>query len=442
VEWGTGVTLITHHGTKTVQDFIDLYAARRLNLSPAFQRQSVWSVRDRRLLINSIFDNMPVPSVYLYRQTGKGGTPTHDVIDGKQRLESILLFMRKGPLLRVEDELWVKRSFAEEDPLEWWAWSDLDDEQRNQFLTAKLPTIEVEGELGEVIDLFVRINATGKHLTSQERRHAHYYTNPVLKAGQRLADQHYDFLTRARVISPAQRQRMRQVELITELLLAVRAGMPLNKKQQLDKVIQNDSLSAADLKAATTDLNRAIAALKAILPHLKATRFRQLADLYTLVLLLHRLHDEGLAVNGHSSVRNKLAGALLTDFGRGVDEVSDKVRHGEGATPLEEPFRQYLMTVREGTDSRPQREAREKLLRTVLEGVFETRDSTRTFNTTQRRILWHASDKKICSICRKPIARWEDVSVDHVTAYIKGGKTKLSNAALAHKKCNSGKGAR
>lgn len=127
--------------------------------------------------------------------------------------------------------------------------------------------------------------------------------------------------------------------------------------------------------------------LEAILPQLKATRFSQLADSYTLVLLLHRLRDEGLAVNGHSSTRNKLAGALLTDFGRGVDEVSDKVRRGEGATAAEEPFRQYLMTVRAGTDSRPQREAREKLLRTVLEGVFETRDSTRTFNTTQRRIL-------------------------------------------------------
>jgi 5-methylcytosine-specific restriction endonuclease McrA len=436
------VTLVTHHGTKTIQDFVDLFAAKRLNLSPAFQRQSVWTARDRRLLINSIFDNMPIPSVYLYRQTGKGGTPLHDVIDGKQRLESILLFMRQGPLRRVEEDLWIKRAFDEMASLEWWAWSDLSDDQRNQFLTAKLPTIEVEGELGEVIELFVRINATGKRLTSQERRHAHYYTNPVLRAGQDLADRNRDFLVRAGVISPAQSQRMRHVELMTELLLAVRIGMPLNKKQQLDQVIQNNGVAAAELKSAATDLNRAISSLKVILPHLKSTRFRQIADFYTLVLLLHRMYNEGLAVNGHASARNKLAGSLLTDFGRGVDEVSDMAKQAQGVTALQEPFRQYLMTVREGTDSRPQREAREKLLRAVLDGVFETRDPTRTFNATQRRILWHASDKKLCSICRKPIARWEDVSVDHVMAYIKGGKTKLSNAALAHKKCNSAKGAR
>lgn len=436
------MTLVTHHGTKTIQDFVDLYSAKRLNLSPAFQRQSVWSVRDRRLLINSIFDNMPIPSVYLYRQTGRGGLPLQDVIDGKQRLESILLFMRKGPLRRIEDDLWVKRSFNESDPLEWWAWSGLDDDEKNQFLTTKLPTIEVEGDLGEVIDLFVRINATGKRLTSQERRHAHYYTNPVLKAGQKLADQHLSFLAQAGVLSPAQQQRMRHVELMTELLLAARAGMPLNKKQQLDKIIQNDSVDASELKEAGRSVTRAIATLKAILPNLKSTRFRQVADFYTLVLLLCRLHDEGLAVNAHASSSNALAGALLADFGRGVDEVSEKAKHLQGVSALEEPFRQYMMTVREGTDSKPQREAREKLLRTIIEPIFDARDPHRTFNPTQRRILWHASAKRQCSICNKPIARWEDLSIDHVTSYTKGGKTKLSNAALAHKPCNSRKGAK
>jgi hypothetical protein len=436
------MTLKTHHGTKTIQDFVDMWRGKRLNLSPAFQRQSVWTAGDRRYLINSIFDNMPIPSVYLYLQTGRRGEPLHDVIDGKQRLESILLFMRKGPLHHVDEDLWVRRAFGEDKPPEVWSWADLEKERRNQFLTTKLPTIEVEGELGEVIDLFVRINATGKHLTRQERRHAHYYTNPALRAGQLLADRHADFLSRAGVISAAQRQRMRHVELMTELLLAVRAGMPLNKKQQLDKVIQNDSLDPAELKVPVADLNRAIAVLKAVLPHLKTTRFHRIADFYTLVLLLHRLHDEGLAVNAHASSRNKLAGALLTDFGLGVDEVTNKARHGEGASVVEEPFRLYLMTVRADTDSRSQRDTREKLLRAVLDGVFETRDSTRTFNRTQRRILWHASAKKRCSICRQDIARWEDLSIDHVTAYIRGGKTNLPNAALAHKSCNSAKGAR
>lgn len=45
------MTLSTTHGTTTVQQVLDLYAKKRLNLDPAFQRQSVWGTQARRLLI-------------------------------------------------------------------------------------------------------------------------------------------------------------------------------------------------------------------------------------------------------------------------------------------------------------------------------------------------------------------------------------------------------
>ena len=67
--------LKTDHQTKTVQELVDLYAKKRLNLTPAFQRESVWSLTDRRQLIVSLFEGLPLPSVYLYRRSGTGGTP-------------------------------------------------------------------------------------------------------------------------------------------------------------------------------------------------------------------------------------------------------------------------------------------------------------------------------------------------------------------------------
>jgi hypothetical protein len=435
------MALDTDHHTKSVQEFVDLYRQKRLNLAPAFQRQSVWSTRDRRLLVNSVFDSIPLPSIYLYMQVGKGGQPMFDVIDGKQRLETLLFFIGIGPLAK-QDDLWVRRSFSDNEPLEWWLWKHLDDEQRNSFLTARLPTIEVKGDLGEIIELFVRINATGKRLTAQEQRHARFYTSAVLRAAQRLADEQAGFLVGSGVVSQGQLQRMKHVELLTELLLAVRAGMPLNKKSKIDEVIRGDGLTPGELTDAAAAVRRALKVVGAILPHLKTTRFSQVTDFYSLALLVARYHDEGKAMTSAHSPRNRLAGGLLTDFGRGVDEVNELVSRGAGVKQYQEPFRQYLMTVKEGTDTRKQRELRENLLRTVLHGVFDDKDPSRTFNATQRRILWHASAKKTCSICKRPIDRWEDMSIDHVIAYIKGGKTNLANAALAHKSCNSRKGAR
>ncbi len=436
------MTLDTKHGTKTVQDLVDLFKQGRLNLSPAFQRKSVWTVSDRRLLVSSLFDNIPLPSVYLYRQVGPGGRPVYDVIDGKQRIESMLAYMGLGPVHDRRNPLLVKRAFNEVDEVEWWAWKELDNATKHTYLSTQVPTIEVDGDLAEIIELFVRINATGKKLTPQEKRHAHYFTSPVLRDAQRLADALAPTLLKANVLSRSQIQRMKHVELVTELMLAVHAGMPLNKKRKIDEVIKGDGLSAKEVKDAAAALRSALTLAMAILPDLHTTRFHRLADFYTLVLLLHRLRDEGLGVTAHQSARNKFAGSLLREFGRSVDAANDRISAGKPTSTSEEPYREYLMTVKEGTDSKPQRDKREKALRVVLAGVFEPLDTTRAFNDTQRRILWHASDKKTCNLCKKPIAKWEDLAIDHVQAYIKGGSTKLSNGALAHKKCNSSAGAK
>src|SRR6266566_1876567 len=334
------MALSVNHSTRTIQEFLNLYKNRSLNLAPAFQRQSVWSMSDRRLLIQSILDSIPLPAVYLYKQVGKGGKPVYDVIDGKQRLETMFLFMDRGPLAR-DDELLIRTSFADDERPEVWSWRELPKVAKHQVLATRVPTIEVEGELGEIISVFVRINATGKRLTRQEQRHAYYYTNPVLRTAQLLADRYERCLVIERVVAPTQVVRMKHVEFMTEILLSVNAGQPLNKKKKIDEIISGASLGPADLKQAEAQVRHAMRVVEAVLPDLRATRFHQLADFYTLVLLLARYKDEGRAVSAHDSNRNALAGALLTEFGIAVDAVSQRIRVGSGATALQEPFRQY-----------------------------------------------------------------------------------------------------
>jgi hypothetical protein len=377
----------------------------------------------------------------MYRQIGTGGVPKYDVIDGKQRLETILMFLGKGPLAK-EDELWVRTTFGEDQPIEWWSWREFSKRAKHDLLTTKIATIEVEGDLGEIIDLFVRINATGKRLTGQEKRNARFYASPVLKVAQRLADEHRAFLVRNNVVSASQVQRMKHVELVTELLLSINAGQPLNKKTKIDEIIRGASLETDELREASISLNRAFRLVEAVLPDLKTTRLRNSVDFYTLSLLLHRYKEEGKAISAHNSQRNALAGALLRDFARGVDEVNEQIRHGKGIGVGQEPFREYLLTVRADTDSFKQRITRERILREVLNQTFDELDSVRLFNATQRRIVWHASNSKKCAFCKQQIRRWEDMAVDHVRPYSSGGRTMLSNAAIAHRRCNAAAGSK
>jgi uncharacterized protein with ParB-like and HNH nuclease domain len=84
---------LTHKTTtKSVLDLANLYESDHLNLEPGFQRRSVWKERDRAKLIESILRNYPLPAIFLYRRE-EGGKLVYDVIDGKQRLESIFMFM-------------------------------------------------------------------------------------------------------------------------------------------------------------------------------------------------------------------------------------------------------------------------------------------------------------------------------------------------------------
>src|ERR1039457_7536666 len=54
--------------TRTVTDIQNLFENDLLNLEPGFQRQSVWSERDRAKLIDSILRNYPLPAIFFYRR--------------------------------------------------------------------------------------------------------------------------------------------------------------------------------------------------------------------------------------------------------------------------------------------------------------------------------------------------------------------------------------
>ena len=173
---------ITHKTTtKSILDLKNLYDYGHLNLEPGFQRQSVWTERDRAKLVDSILRNYPLPAIFLYKRE-EDGELVFDVIDGKQRLESILMFTGA-----MRGRFWTRSQLPGADSVEWLDWSLLKRKGRQHLITGyELPVIEVDGEIGDIINVFVRINSTGKALTRQEQRHARYYNSPFLKEAARL----------------------------------------------------------------------------------------------------------------------------------------------------------------------------------------------------------------------------------------------------------------
>jgi uncharacterized protein with ParB-like and HNH nuclease domain len=167
---------------RTVTDIQNLFEDNLLNVVPGFQRQSVWSERDRAKLIDSILRNYPLPAIFFHRRE-EDGQIIYDVIDGKQRIESILMFMGQ-----MRGRFDLKTQLPGSDETEWLNWKRLCKRKIQHLITGyRIPVIEVDCDLGDIIEVFVRINSTGKALTPQERRHAKYFNSPFLKEADRLA---------------------------------------------------------------------------------------------------------------------------------------------------------------------------------------------------------------------------------------------------------------
>lgn len=94
-----------------IASFVGYATEGELNLSPSYQRADVWPTPDAQKLIESIVRGIPLPSVIiLERQRDVGPGTEYEVVDGKQRLTSILRFMGKHPraieVVKEKSKLW------------------------------------------------------------------------------------------------------------------------------------------------------------------------------------------------------------------------------------------------------------------------------------------------------------------------------------------------
>jgi 5-methylcytosine-specific restriction endonuclease McrA len=419
-------------GEKTIDDIILKFKHRQINLEPGFQRKSVWTNTDRTHLIQSIVRNYPLPNVFLYERQ-QDGHLIYDVIDGKQRLETILMFTRIGRFKRD----WFSAKLDIGDDLEWYDWKTLPSDIRARFLSYKIQTVEIKGDLNEIVDVFVRINSTGKRLTSGEKRHAKYYRNAFLKEAERLVTRFRNYLLDQRILSPAQIDRMKGTELFSELLMSLHKGSPINKKTALDRAIGNENINGNTLNRLSREFVATIRQVKKMFPELKQTRFHHTADFYSLFLLVWQMRMEDFILTDRG--KNKLAFVILRKLSTEVDKLRESYRNVKGTKPRA-PYSDYLLTVRADTDSSATRERRAHILESLLRPIFARKDEQRFFSPEQRRIIWDSEQERRCSNCHKRLT-FDDFTIDHIIAYAKGGKTDRKNAALMCRKCNSRKGA-
>jgi hypothetical protein len=153
---------------QTITWLLNLKKFDQLDLDPPYQRKSVWSLREKQRFLDTILRNYPSPALFLHVTYDDEGNVTYHVVDGKQRISTILDFV-DGKIRLAKD--------TGDNRLDGAKWSDLAQFPgiRKNFWTYQV-TVEQIDDIQEplVREIFERLNRNSRKLEAQELRHAQF----------------------------------------------------------------------------------------------------------------------------------------------------------------------------------------------------------------------------------------------------------------------------
>jgi hypothetical protein len=214
----------------SVRDFEEWSDRGELLLAPKFQRRDVWNPKARSYLVDTIIRGKPIPKLYM-RQNISLATrrTTREIVDGQQRLRTVLNFLKDGfKLSRTHNEDYGGSYFSELD-------ADVQgDILKYEFVVDLLQDMPDS----DVYDVFARINTYSEKLKPQELRNAKWF-GEFKSSVYLLARELVPFLESNRIFTSRQILRMAEAEFISELLLAIHEGIREGKKAVIDKAYKD-----------------------------------------------------------------------------------------------------------------------------------------------------------------------------------------------------------
>lgn len=125
----------------TIQEIVDMDTKNHLQVDAEYQRGAEWTVKQDRLLIDSLFRGYTIPLFYLHKKTISSSWATNTnyyIVDGQQRKNAIVRYVKNGFSMfdPTKDSKTGLAHFQKGQPIAWAgkAFDALPDTLRSQFL--------------------------------------------------------------------------------------------------------------------------------------------------------------------------------------------------------------------------------------------------------------------------------------------------------------------
>jgi hypothetical protein len=308
---------------------------------PEFQRELVWSNRDKIAFLDTVLRGYPFPEIYLAvgRVDLETAANAEMLVDGQQRVTTLHQYFTASPALRV----------AGSDVM---PYEQLHVDVKREFLNYQVAVrnlgIITDEEIREV---FQRINATSYSLKAMEIYHAKY-RGPLKIAAQELAED--PFFERRRIFSAQEMRRMRDVVYTLTILISMLSTY-FNRDDEIETYLAryNDEFPEDTEIRARFEITRDFIAATGFNSRSRAWKK---TDLLVLFVELDRL-------------LNKESRPLMpTEVGPRINEFYRKVERELTDPTGDNDLQAYIRSTVQATNDRSSRVNRGRVLRKAILG--------------------------------------------------------------------------
>ncbi|MCP3322977.1 MULTISPECIES: DUF262 domain-containing protein [Aeromonas] len=224
-------------GQSILIDFIGSVERKEVVINRDYQRGAgLWPETVRSYFIDTILEGYQFPQIYLYQTAAeKTGRPYKELVDGQQRITSIIDFYNDRYRLNVGSKKY--RGYT---------YSELPEEIQNRFISFVIPIATImNATRPELLELFRRMNAYTAPLNPAEKRHSEY--NGEFKwFVVNLADVVSPIFENYGIISSKQLARMADSEFISEMAIVMDEGIISKSSANIDKIYKRYDLTFDD----------------------------------------------------------------------------------------------------------------------------------------------------------------------------------------------------
>lgn len=212
----------------SIDDIFRLLKNKEIEIQPKYQRRRTsWPITAKTSLIDTIINNYPIQPIYLREYYNDNNNRIKEVIDGQQRISTIVEFLN--------DRYELGENFTESEYIGY-KYYELPLDLKKAINNYELSFLSIRGATeADIVTIFSRINSFTLPLNPQEKRNA-IWSGQLKTLIYHLASVYSKFWNEYSIFSDAAIARMKEAQFISEVIFIIDKGFNKYNINLIDKL--------------------------------------------------------------------------------------------------------------------------------------------------------------------------------------------------------------